>query len=161
MSWYNSRICNCLLFHERGKQNFVQPFLRLMKLLRLHTRFNTEVMSWISRAYECQLCMDLLEYSVWFVYCLWAACHCLSWSAVAMRALTWVVFVPRASFTSTLRSGSSPSPMRQRAGPIACTKLPVDVQSSWNIYMRSFKIYGIWPQTDRHKYMQLPQIQSR
>ena len=53
-------------------------------------------------------------------------------------------------FTSTLHSGSSPSPTRQWAGPIACTKLPVDVQSSWNIYMHSFKIYGIWPQTDRH-----------
>ena len=43
----NSRIC--LLFHERGKrQNFVQPFLASMKLLRLHTRFiklYTKVMS--------------------------------------------------------------------------------------------------------------------
>ena len=49
------------------------------------------------------------------LYCLWAACPCLSWSAVAMRALiTWVVFVPQASFTPTL--------MRQRAGHIACTK---------------------------------------
>ena len=31
------------------------------------------------------------------LYCLWAACLCLSWSAVVMRALTWVVFIPRAS----------------------------------------------------------------
>ena len=29
---------------------------------------------------------------------------------VAIRALTWVVFIPRASFTLTLRSGSSPTP---------------------------------------------------
>ena len=40
----NSRICHRLLFHERGtgsyKQNFVQPFLRSMKPLRLRTRFN-------------------------------------------------------------------------------------------------------------------------
>jgi len=64
----------------------------------------------------------------------------------------YVVFIPRASFMSTLRSGSSPSPMWQQAGPIACTKLPVDVQSSWNIYMCSFKIYGIWPQRDRQTY---------
>ena len=67
-----------------------------------------------------------------------------------MCALTWVVFVPRASFPPTLSSGSSPSPTWQLAGYIACTKLPDDVQSSWNIQMRSFKIYGIWPHTDRH-----------
>ena len=37
--------CSCR--HERGKQYFVQPFLRSIKLLRLHTRFkrHTEVMS--------------------------------------------------------------------------------------------------------------------
>ena len=46
-------------------------------------------------------------------------CHGLQLPCV----LTWVVFVPWASFMSTLHSGSSPSPMRQRAGPIACTKL--------------------------------------
>ena len=58
-----------------------------------------------------------------FMICtVWAACPCLSRSAVAMRVLTWVVFVPRASFMPTLRSGSSPSPTRQWAGHIACTK---------------------------------------
>jgi len=36
----NSKICHRLLFRERGKQNFVQPFLRSMKLLMLHTCFN-------------------------------------------------------------------------------------------------------------------------
>ena len=30
----DSRICHCLLFHEHGKQNFMQPFLRSTKLLR-------------------------------------------------------------------------------------------------------------------------------
>ena len=33
----NSRIYHCLLFHDYGKQNFVQPFLPSRKLLRLHT----------------------------------------------------------------------------------------------------------------------------
>ena len=33
----NSRICHHLVFHDRGKQNFVQPFLRSRKLLRLPT----------------------------------------------------------------------------------------------------------------------------
>ena len=28
------------------------------------------------------------------LYRLWAACPCLSWSEVAKRALTWVVFAP-------------------------------------------------------------------
>ena len=74
-------------------------------------------------------------------------CHGPQW--VAIRALPWLFFVPWASFTSTLCSGSFPSPTRQQAGPIAYTKLLVDVQSSWNSYMRSFKIYGIWSQTDR------------
>ena len=57
-------------------------------------------MSWISRAYECQLCMDLPEANSTTVhdsYCLWVASHCVSWSAVAMCALTWVIFVPWAS----------------------------------------------------------------
>ena len=56
------------------------------------------------------------------LYCLWAACPCLSWSAVAMRALTWVVFVPRASFTPTQHSGSSPSSTQQWEWHIPCTK---------------------------------------
>ena len=30
----NSRICHCLLIHEHGKQNFVQPFRLSRKLLR-------------------------------------------------------------------------------------------------------------------------------
>ena len=102
-----------------------------------HTKHHTEVMSWFSRAYECRLCMDLPEANsttMCGLYCLWAACPCLSWSC--MHALTSVVFVTRASFTPTLCSGSSPSPTRQQAGAaghIACTKLPEDVRSSWNI----------------------------
>ena len=65
-----------------------------------------------------------------------------------MRTLT--LDIPWASFTLTLHSRSNPSPTWQRARHIACTKLPEDVQSSW---MHSFKIYGIWPQTDRHNYI--------
>ena len=42
-------------------------------------------------------------------YHLWAACPCLSWSTVAMCALTWVVSL-RVPFTLTLCSGNSPSP---------------------------------------------------
>ena len=52
----NSRICHCLLFHEHGKQNFVQPFRLPRKLLRYThawTKLHNKVMSWISGAYEC------------------------------------------------------------------------------------------------------------
>ena len=57
-------------------------------------------MSWISCVYGCRLCMDIPEANsttVRDLYCLWAACLCLSWSAVVMHALPWVVFIPRAS----------------------------------------------------------------
>ena len=60
------------------------------------TKLHTEVMSWISRAHECRLCMDLPEANsttLRDLYCLWVACPCLSWSAVAKRVLTWVVSV--------------------------------------------------------------------
>ena len=60
-----------------------------------------------------------------------------------------VNFVPWASFTSTLRSGSSPSPMRQRARPIACTKLPVDVREIFTCAHLKFTVYGR-KQTDIH-----------
>ena len=80
------------------------------------TKLHTEVMSWISCAYECQLCMDLLNTVLHDLYCPWAACPCLSWSTVAMHALTWVVFVPRASFMPTLHSGSSPNCMHKLPG---------------------------------------------
>ena len=35
-----SRICHCLLFHEHGKQSFVQPFFRSRKLLQLRTHLD-------------------------------------------------------------------------------------------------------------------------
>ena len=74
------------------------------------------VMSWFSHAYECRLCMDLPEANSTTkrdLHCLWAAWPCLSWSAVAVRALISAVFVPWASFTPMLCSGSSPSQARQ------------------------------------------------
>ena len=52
----NSRICHCLLFHEHGKQNFVQPFLWSRKLLRA---LHNEVMSWIFGTYECHYAWTL------------------------------------------------------------------------------------------------------
>ena len=55
------------------------------------------------------------------------------------------------SFTPTLRSGSrlSPSPTWQQTENIACTSLH-----------EILKCAHLWPQTDRHTYTQLPQMQS-
>ena len=113
----NSRICHRLLFHEHGKQYFVQPFLRSIKLLRLHTctlslNFTLELWGEFLMLMSVDYAWTLPEANsttVRDLYCLWAACPCQSWSTVAMRALSWVVFVPRASLTPTLCSGSSPS----------------------------------------------------
>ena len=61
----DSRICHCSLFHQHGKQNFVQPFLRSRKLLYSYThawtKIHNEVMSWISGAYECHYAWSLPE----------------------------------------------------------------------------------------------------
>ena len=60
----NSRICHCLLFHEHGKQNFMQQFHLSRKLLRYThtwTKLHNNVMSWISGAYECHYAWSLPE----------------------------------------------------------------------------------------------------
>ena len=109
------------------QQYFMQPFLPSMKLLKRYThaltKCHTEVTSWISRAYGCRLCMELtwseLNYYAWFVL----SVSSLPLSVMVRSCHACVVFVPRASFTPTLRSGSSPSPTWQRAGHIACTSL--------------------------------------
>ena len=156
----NSRICHRLMFHEHGKQYFVQPFLRSMKLLRLHTRFNTEVMSWISHAYECRSCMDLPEANsttVRNLYCLWAACPCLSWSTVAMRALTWVIFIPQAScwccapVVGLRRRGSTLGLLHARNYPRT-----FGLHKIFKYAHLKFTVYG-----RKHTYTQLPPMQSR
>ena len=72
LSWHtNHGICHCLLFHGHSKQNFVQPFLRSRKALRLHTRWtklHNEVRSWISGAYECHYAWTLPEANSTSVY---------------------------------------------------------------------------------------------
>ena len=90
------------------------------------TKLRAGVMRWISHAYECRLCMDFtwseLNYSTWFVLSV-----SLPLSVMIHSCHATVHFVPRVSFTPTLRSGSSPSQTRQRAGYIACTKGPHEI----------------------------------
>ena len=63
----NSRICHCLLFHEHGRQDFVQPFLifsgqgSFYGYTHAWTKLHKQVISWISGAYECYYAWPLLE----------------------------------------------------------------------------------------------------
>jgi len=83
--------------HEHGKQNFMQPF-RLSRKLQHYThawtKLHKEVVSWlISGAIYMSVIMhgpylkrtQLLCVICW--YHLWAACPCLSWSAVALSSV--------------------------------------------------------------------------
>ena len=63
------------------------------------------------------------------LYCLWSSLP-LSVMVRSCHACVYLSRLRSLGFTPMLRSGSSPSLMRQRAGHIACTKLPDDVQSS-------------------------------
>ena len=110
-------------------------------------------MSWISHAYESRLCMDLPEANsttVRDLYCLWVACTCLSWSTVAMCALTWVVYVSRAS---RQHCALAVALHRRHSG--------LGISSAWKLRsvfmkylkMRLFKIYGIWPQAYIYTYI--------
>ena len=89
----------------------------------------TEVISWDSRAYGCHYAWtylkrtQLLSVSSLPLSVMVCSCHaCVNLSRLRSSG-----------FTSTLHSRCSPSPTRQQAGHIAYTKLPEDVQSSWNI----------------------------
>ena len=99
----NSKMYHCLLFHKHGKKNFVQPFLRS----RIETTTATHMLglnftmkSWVESMALMSVIMHgpyleqtQLRCIIWR-YHLWTAYPCLSWSAVAMCALTWVVFAP-------------------------------------------------------------------
>ena len=84
------------------------------------------------------------------LYCLWVACPCLSWSTVAMCALTWVVFVPRAS----RRRCALAVPLHRRDSGLGISHAR-KLRSVFMKYlkMRLFKIFGIWPQADIHTYI--------
>ena len=77
-------------------------------------------MRWISRAYMS------VDYAWTYLkrtqlQCVICTVSSLPLSVMVRSCHACVVFFPRASFTLTLRSGSSPSPTRQWAGHIACT----------------------------------------
>ena len=106
------------------------------------SKFHNEVMSWIAGAFECHymhgpyMKQTQLLCVIW-LYCLWAACPCLSWSAVAMHALTWVVFTPGFFHTD--------GALWQVAGNGVTMSL-------WghSIFVKcSFKIYSIWSQANK------------
>ena len=103
---------------------------------------------WITAGFAIVYCsMSVNSTTVHDLYCLWGACPCLSWSAVAMRALTWVVFVP-GFLHAMLCSGSSPSPTQQWAGHIAWH------ETIWQIFKCThlkFMVYGC-KQASKHTH---------
>ena len=112
----DNTICYCLVFHEHGKQYFVQP-LPEVNSTTVHDLYSL----WV--ACLCSLIpRPLPDFSPRLHDKIWewpgkeaTALVCLLWSAVAKRVLTWVIFVPRASHQhSTLTN--SPSPTQRWAG---------------------------------------------
>ena len=147
--------CSCR--HERGKQYFVQPFLRSIKLLRLHTRFkrHTEVMSWISHAYGVDYAWTDLKQTQQLPCMIYTVCKQPAFVMVhSCQACVNLSRLRSSAFMLTLHSGSSPSPMRQWAGHIACTKLPVGLPEIFKCAHLKFTVYG-----RKQTCTQLPQMQ--
>ena len=117
----NLGICHCLLFHEHGKQNFVQPQVQsLVKEVTIHytpawTKLYNEVMSWISGTNECHYAWPLLE---------------TNQSTVCDLTIHSVSSHP-SSVTVHSRI--------QRIGPLACSNTCVNFAS-----ICSIQIFGIW-----------------
>ena len=121
----NSRICHRLLFHERGKQYFVQSFLRsnyeaTKGTHTLSLNFTLELLGEFLALMSVDYAWTYLKRTQ--LQCVICTVSSLPLSVMVRSCHARVVFVPWASFTLTLRSGSSPSPTRQWAGHIACTK---------------------------------------
>ena len=122
LSWHEPLItadfCHPMLFHERGKQYFMQPFFRWMKL---HTCFNY-TSHWSYELNFSRLWMSIMHGLAWseFNYCTWFALSVSSLPlSVMLRSCHSCVNLRRlrsSGFTPMLHSGSSPSPTRQRAG---------------------------------------------
>jgi len=75
LCWSMSMVSNTLCSHFFGQWSY-------WGYTHAFTNLHIEVMSWISCAYDCRLCMDLPEansitITVHDLYCLWAACPCL------------------------------------------------------------------------------------
>ena len=103
-------------------------------------------MSWIFLALY-MICMAWLpEYYAWFVLSV-----SLLLSVMVRSCHACVNFVPRVSFTSTLRSGSSPSPTRQRAGPAWNHPWTFSLHEIFTCVHLKFTVYGR-KQTDRHTH---------
>ena len=126
--WFNvmaqtAEFVTIWLFHECGKQYFVQPFLRSIKLLRLHAHFNL-TSHWRYELNFSHLWVSIMHGLTWseLNYCAWFVLSVSSLSlSVMVCSCHACIFVPRVSFMPMLCSGSSPSPTRQQAGHIACT----------------------------------------
>ena len=122
--WQICREVVCFIRWNQGQYNYenwscwqiaaIYPVKKATTATHACIKLHTEVMSWISGTYECRFCMALTSKAnsttVRNLYRLWAACPCLSWSAVAMRALCRLCSSFPSHRCCTL-CGSSPSPI--------------------------------------------------
>ena len=141
----NSRICHRLLFHERGKQYFVAASSSVNEATKgthtLSLNFTLELWG----EFLALIWVSIMHGLTWSVLsqlqCVICTVSSLPLSVMVCSCHACVVFVPRTSFTLTLRSGSSPSPTCDSELVAYCHERARMV--SWNIYIRSFKIYGM------------------
>ena len=106
LSWHTNHallvtagfITTCLLFHECGKQNFTDvagqrsyyDYTHAWTKLPMTLKLWAKLLALMSVDYAWPL-PEVNSTTVRNLYHLWAACPCLSWSAVA---LTWAVSAP-------------------------------------------------------------------
>ena len=147
----DSRICHCLLLrHERGKQYFVQPFLRSVKLLRLHVTLKLWA-EFVALMHGCRLCMDLPEANsttVRDLYCLWPDCLCHA----------CVIFVPRASRRRCTLAVAFTDATAGWAYRVLARNYPrtFGLHEIFKCAHLKFTVYG-----RKQTYTQLPQMQLR
>ena len=94
---------------------------------------------------------QLTSSNVHTLYCLWAACPCLSWSIVAICALTWVVMIPGSFHANAM------------LWQVALHWLwPEHMMFSLHKIFKCARLNFIWPQASKQaKYTCTCAIQSR
>ena len=110
-------------------------------------------MSWITCVYECCLCMGLTWSNLKPACIICTVCEQPAVDGRFIAAVTNKKCVLQLEASPLrlpmLHSGSSP------ALPIHLLRLPIlsaRGRSIFRKYLCTFKIYGIWPQADRHAY---------
>ena len=105
------------------------------------TKLHSEVMRWISGAYECKLCMALTWTKLWQLL----ACPSLSLSTVAKGKLSWVVFILgffhialiATSYVSLITYYSFQTPLSANQGNMIESKVFVSDQIQYSLSLNT------------------------